>query len=230
MNHDDEKDYFELFALKILKEYQNVDIDKLIHDEKPDWQDINNSIGIEITRDSMGTQFWSELEKVKKPIPDKDIEKFNKRFRKNGGNVIPIEQARIIFNDKDKQDSFGFNEKFFYIIPVYNNDFSEINRSLNEKLKKLNEIYKEMQDNRLFIFSPIYATEKIIDNELQNIIKIQSEKMRKFNIVYVCLLHELIVFNIKENSYKCIQMDKEVFDRLSIEANKEVKSQNFKTK
>ena len=65
MNHDDKKKYFELFALKILKEYQNVEIEKLIHDEKPDWQDINNSIG---------TQFWSELEKVKKPIPDKNIE------------------------------------------------------------------------------------------------------------------------------------------------------------
>ena len=103
MNHDDKKKYFELFALKILKEYQNVEIEKLIHDEKPDWQDINNSIGIKITRNSIGTQFWSELEKVKKPIPDKDIEKFNKRFRKNGGRVIPIEQARIIFNDKDKK-------------------------------------------------------------------------------------------------------------------------------
>ena len=225
MNHDDEKKYFELFALKILKEYQNVEIEKLIHDEKPDWQDINNSIGIEITRNSIGTQFWSELEKVKKPIPDKYIEKFNKRFRKNGGSVIPIEQARIIFNDKDKKDSFGFNEKFFYIIPVYNDDFSEVNRSLKEKLKKLNEIYKEMNDNRLFIFSPIHATEKMIENELQNIIKIQSEKKRKFNIVYVCLLHELIVFNIKENSYKCIQMDKDVFNKLSEEANKEVISQ-----
>ena len=105
--------------------------------------------------------------------------------------------------------------------------FSEINKSITEKVKKLNSIYKEMQDNRLFIFSPIYATEKMIDNELQNIIKIQSEKKRKFNIVYVCLLHELIVFNIKENSYKCIQMDKEVFDRLSEEANKEIKSQKY---
>lgn len=225
MNHDDEKKYFELFALKILKEYQNVEIEKLIHDEKPDWQDINNSIGIEITRNSIGTQFWSELEKVKKPISDKDIEKFNKRFRKNGGSVIPIEQARIIFNDKEVKDSFGFNDKYIYIIPSYNDDFSEINKSLTEKLKKLNDIYKEMRDNRLFIFSPIYATEKMIENELQSIIKIQSEKKRKFNIVYVCLLHELIIFNIKENSYKCIQMDKEVFDRLSEEANKEIKSQ-----
>ena len=225
MNHDAEKKYFELFALKILKEYQNVEIEKLIHDEKPDWQDINNSIGIEITRNSIGTQFWSELEKVKKPIPDKDIEKFNKRFRKNGGSVIPIEQARIIFNDKEVKDSFGFNDKYLYIIPSYNDDFSEINKSITEKVKKLNSIYKEMQDNRLFIFSPIYATEKMIENELQNIIKIQSEKKRKFNIVYVCLLHELIVFNIKENSYKCIQMDKDVFNKLSEEANKEVISQ-----
>ena len=225
MNHDDEKKYFELFALKILKEYQNVEIEKLIHDEKPDWQDINNSIGIEITRNSIGTQFWSELKKVKKPISDKDIEKFNKRFRKNGGSVIPIEQARIIFNDKDKKDSFGFNEKFFYIIPVYNDDFLEVNRSLKEKLKKLNEIYKEMNDNRLFIFSPIYANKEMIENELQNMINIQNEEKRKFNIVYVCLLHELLVFNLNENDWKCIQMDKEVFDRLSEEANKEVISQ-----
>ena len=224
MNHDDKKKYFELFALKILKEYQNVEIEKLIHDEKPDWQDINNSIGIEITRNSIGTQFWSELEKVKKPIPDKDIEKFNKRFRKNGGRVIPIEQARIIFNDKDKKDSFRFNEKYFYIITVYNDDFSEINRSLKEKLKKLNEIYKEMNDNRLFIFSPIYANKEMIENELKNIINIQNDKKRKFNIVYVCLLHELLVFNLNENDWKCIQMDKDVFNKLSEETNKEVKS------
>ena len=225
MNHDDEKDYFELFALKLLKEYQNIDIEKIIHDEKPDWQDISNSIGIEITRNSIGTQFWSELEKVKKPIPDKSIEKFNKRFRKNGGSVIPIEQARIIFNDKDKKDSFGFNEKYFYIIPSYNDDFSEVNRSLKEKLKKLNEIYKEMHDNRLFIFSPIYANKEMIENELQNIINIQNEKKRKFNIVYVCLLHKLIIFNLNDNNWKCIQMDKDVFNKLSEEANKEVKSQ-----
>ena len=196
MNHDDKKKYFELFALKILKEYQNVEIEKLIHDEKPDWQDINNSIG----------------------------EKFNKRFRKNGGRVIPIEQARIIFNDKDKKDSFRFNEKYFYIIPVYNDDFSEINRSLKEKLKKLNEIYKEMNDNRLFIFSPIYANKEMIENELQNIINIQNDKKRKFDIVYVCLLHELLVFNLNENDWKCIQMDKDVFNKLSEETNKEVKS------
>lgn len=187
MNHDDKKKYFELFALKILKEYQNVEIEKLIHDEKTDWQDINNSIGIEITRNSIGTQFWSELEKVKKPILDKDIEKFNKRFRKNGGRVIQIEQARIIFNDKYKKDSFGFNEKYFYIIPVYNDDFSEINRSLKEKLKKLNEIYKEMKDNRLFIFSPIYANKEMIENELQNIINIQNDKKKKIQYS-LCLL------------------------------------------
>ena len=226
MNHDDEKDYFELFALKILKEYQNVNIDKLINDEKPDWQDISNSIGIEITRNSTGTQFWNELEKVNKPIPDKNIEKFNKKFRRNGGRVITIEEARIIYNDKGIKDSFGFNEKYFYIIPSYDDDFSIVNKSIKEKVKKLNDIYsKNIKDNRLFIFSPIFALEENLDNELQSIITIQSDNKIKFNIVYVCLLHKLLVFNVKEKNWKCIQMDKEIFDKLSEEANKEVQSQ-----
>lgn len=225
MNHDDEKDYFEILALKILKEYQNTEIKKFIHDEKPDWQNLSDSIGIEITRNSIGTQFWSEIEQVKKKIPDKNIEKFNDRFRKNGGSVIPIEQARIIFKNKDVKDSFGFNDKYLYIIPSYNDDFSEVNISLNKKIKKLNMIYKEMQDNRLFIFSPIYVNKEMIENELQNIINIQDDKKRKFNIVYVCLLHELLVFNLNENNWKCIQMNKNVFYKLSEEANREVKFQ-----
>ena len=82
-----------------------------------------------------------------------------------------------------------------------------------------------MSDNRLFIFSPIYANKDTIENELQNMINIQNEKKRKFNIVYVCLLHELLVFNLNKNNWKCIQMDKDVFNKLSEEANKEVKSQ-----
>ena len=81
-----------------------------------------------------------------------------------------------------------------------------------------------MNDNRLFIFSTIYANKEMIENELQNIINIQNDKKRKFNIVYVCLLHELLVFNLNENDWKCIQMDKDVFNKLSEETNKEVKS------
>ena len=37
---------------------------------------------------------------------------------------------------------------------------------------------------------------------------------RKFNIVYVCLLHELLVFNLNENDWKCIQMNKDDFNKL----------------
>ena len=56
------------------------------------------------------------------------------------------------------------------------------------------------------------------------LLKFKEEKI-KFNIVYVCLLHKLLVFNVKEKNWKCIQMDKEIFDKLSEEANKEVQSQ-----
>ena len=81
-----------------------------------------------------------------------------------------------------------------------------------------------MIDNRLFVFSPIYANEEMIKNELQSIVNIQEGMERKFDIVYVCLLNKLIVFNIKEDSWKCIKMDREIFDKLSLEASEEIKS------
>ena len=74
------------------------------------------------------------------------------------------------------------------------------------------------------MFSPIYANEEMIKNELQSIVNIQEGMERKFDIVYVCLLNKLIVFNIKEDSWKCIKMDREIFDKLSLEASEEIKS------
>jgi hypothetical protein len=225
MKHDYEKKYFEFLALKILKEYQNVNIEGLINEEKPDWQDISNSLGIEITRNSEGTQFWRALEKVKKPIADKKIKEFNKRFKKNGGKVITIEDAKIIYNDMQIKDYFGFNEKYFYIIPSYDDNFSTVNKSIIDKIKKLNIIYnKNIKDNRLFIFSPIFAFDECFESEMKEIIKIQNEYTRKYNIVYICLLYRLLVFNFNENNWNSIQMNKDVINKLSEEANKEAKS------
>ncbi len=71
MKHDTEKKYFELFALKLLEKYINIDINDFADKEEPDWQNEINSVGIEVTRNSLGTKFWRELEKVDKPISDK---------------------------------------------------------------------------------------------------------------------------------------------------------------
>ena len=227
-NHDLDKKYFEMLALKLLEEYLNIDISNFVDSEKPDWKDFKNSIGIEVTRHSEGTQFWSELEKVKAPISDKKIEKFNKRFIKNGGSVITRETAKIIFGDEAK-DNFNFNKNYFYIIPGFNDNFSKINEIIENKVKLLNTIYdKNMNNNRLFIFSPVYVVDEMIMKEVIDIENIQKDKMKKFDIIYICLLYKIYVINLNDNNFKKIVMNKNRVDEISnlvveeIKLNKEV--------
>lgn len=224
MSHNTEKKYFELFALKLLEKYINMDIKKFEDKEEPDWQNDIIGVGIEVTRNSLGTKFWRELENVHKPISYKQINKFNKRFEKNGGRVINIKQARIIFQDKEVKDGFGLNEKYFYILPVYNDNFSEVNNSIEDKLDKLNKHYnKKLQDNRLFIFTPIYIRKEMIEDEVIKINNIQEGHKRKFDTIYICTLNGLYILDLKNDNWEFIQMEREDFDQISMDASKEVK-------
>lgn len=222
--HDSEKKYFERFAINLLKKYINMDISSFKNLEKPDWQDKFNNIGIEVTRDSIGTKFWADIEKVQgKKIADKDLKRFNRRFKGNGGRIITKEMASII---GIKKCSFGFNDRYVYIIPSYTDDFKRIDRIIVEKTKKLNKNYnKTISDNRLFIFSPILVNREIVEEELVQIKNIQNEYDRRFNIIYVCTLYNIYIFNIKENKVGIVEMDKEEFNKISIKSSKEIKKE-----
>lgn len=219
--HNSEKKYFERFAINLLKKYINIDISTFKNLEKPDWQDEFNSIGIEVTRDSIGTKFWADIEKVQgKKIADKDLKKFNSRFKANGGRIITKEIAFII---GIKKCSFGFNDRYVYIIPSYTDDFKRIDRIIVEKTKKLNKNYnKTISDNRLFVFSPILVNREIVEEELVQMKNIQNEYDRRFNIIYVCTLYNIYIFNIKENKVGIVEMDKEEFNKISIKSSKEI--------
>ena len=181
MDHDNEKKYFELLALMLLKEYTKIDINNFENKEEPDWQDEKNSVG----------------------------------------RVIPQELAKIIFGENHSKDSFGFNEKYFYIIPCYNDDFSTVNKSISIKTLKLNKNYNlNIKDNRLFIFTPILVTMEMLENELTIILKKQDEFERKFNVIYICLLSDLYIFNINKKKCEHIKMQKERVEQISIEASK----------
>lgn len=220
--HDLEKKYFEKFAINLLERYINIDISNFKSCERPDWQDELNNIGIEVTRDSIGTKFWADIEKVEgKKIPDKDLKKFNSKFKANGGRIITKELASIIGIEKC---IFGFNDKYVYIVPSYNNGFERINEIIINKTKKLNTNYKEtIKDNRLFIFSPILIKGKMPEEELNEIIKIQKEYNRNFNIIYVCILHEIYIFNMNIDKWNLIEMNKEEFNKISRKSSEEIK-------
>lgn len=215
MKHNEEKKYFEKFALNLLKEYKNIDISNFKDDEEPDWQDEINSMGIEVTRDSVGTKFWADLEKVKdKKISDKKVKEFNKKFIVNGGRILDKKTASIIGIDKC---SFGYNDNLVYIIPSYSNSFERINIIIKEKTKKLNDHYKEkIQDNRLFIFSPMLINKDMAAEELIEIKNNQINLKRNFNIIYVCILYEIYTFDLIKNELNVIKMDEIQFNKISV--------------
>ena len=223
MKHDEEKKYFEKFALNLLKEYKNIDISNFKDDEEPDWQDEKNSTGIEVTRDSVGTKFWADLEKVKdKKISDKKVKEFNKRFKANGGRILDKKTASIIGIE---ECSFGYNNNFVYIIPSYNNSFDRINIIIKEKTEKLNAHYKEtIQDNRLFIFSPMLINKEMADEELIEMKNNQIKFNRNFNIIFVCILQEIYTFDLIKNEWNAIKMDEMEFNKISIDSCNEVKN------
>ena len=207
MNHNSDKDFFESLALNVINKYDYLKIDNFLHKDSPDWQNSINSIGIEVTRDERGKKFWADLKNVDKPIPDNKINKFNNKFEKNGGRVISLKQAKIIFQNDSLKDSFGFNDNYFYIIPVYEDNFDMINEIIEKKSKRLNDKYKTFKSNRLFIFTPILASEEMVNKELENISIIQDKYNINFDIIYICLINELYIFDLQNNCIRKIEIN-----------------------
>lgn len=214
-----EKQYFELFAKNIIYKIAGENVSKYEKGESPDWQDYINNVGIEVTRTAEGVKFWADLRNVKGSISDKKLDKFNEKFIANGGRILPIEKARIIFNNPDFKDTFGFNEKYAYIIPGYPDNFNNIYNSLEEKLVKLNDHYnKDLKDIRLFIFSTIIIRNDELPNYLVELEKIQKKYDRKFTKLYICILYDLYIFDLDKLTCKHIEIGKEVLNKISIES------------
>lgn len=215
MEHDIKKKYFELLALKILEYYAKINICNFEHDEKPDWQDMKNSIGIEITRNSEGTKFWSNLNKLKdKKIDERKIKKFNKRFTAIGGRIITKKVADIL----GIECTFKFNENYVYIIPSYNNDFEKINKIIWKKTKKLNTNYNnKIRENRLFIFTPLQLSSLILKKGIIEIGNIQNKFNRNFKIIYICTLSKLYLFDLERNNYEIINLQRKEIEKISKE-------------
>ena len=206
------KKKFELFALSLLGRYASIEVKNFESKESPDFQDSVNSIGIEVTKNDEGAKFWKDLEKVKRPVPDSKIKKFNKKFLRNGGRICDKKTAGIIFGNQD--DGFDFNKNHYYIIPSYPDDFSEVNKSIECKLKKLNNNYNhEISDNRLFVLSSSMVTRDMVEEELKEMVTIQQEYKRKFSMVYVWLSEDLYIFDLVNLKWEKIKIDNDYFQK-----------------
>lgn len=198
MRHNYEKDFSEKEAMRILVKYQGLYENEFIHNDKPDWQCQDNGIGIEVTKADPSIEYSEATRKAYIPTNEKEIENYNRQAAKVGVTVLEENKAKVIFGDHVS----GIKNGFIYIAPAYNDDFSDIEKNLKKKLKKLNTNYsKDLKEYRLFIYSPIPVIEEMLDKEFKKLNEIQGDFERKYNIIYVLLPDALIVFDFNNGKY-----------------------------
>lgn len=222
MNHNLEKKYYEELAFNLLKAILDVDITNFNNYDRPDLQNVKDSIGIEVTRADESLGFYEQLERIDKVDADK-TKQFNKKFIKNGGRVISKKEADCI----GIECSFKLNENYVYIIPCNNNNFEKINEVIENKIKKINnnDNYKLFKQNDLFVFSHIRTRKELFQGELNKITEIQSKFEKKFDFIYICLTNCIVIFNLKNNSYNIKKFDKNKYNNIAFEISEKIKSE-----
>lgn len=149
------KNYSENYARQMLNHIFNFDLSTLEYKDKPDLQDFEHQMGVEVTQDVYETEmmclnFWNKYEKTPyDEIPIKEIE----LYRKNKGK-LKINNNHLI------SGTLGEAKE---------NSPTHLNKTINKKLIKLNSgNYKIFKNNMLYVF---VETVSLLDSYIMTVIE-----------------------------------------------------------
>ena len=204
----------------MLQHYNLIDSD-LHKSEKPDFR--NDNLGLEVTRADQTLGFEGFISKYNKDNIG-NIKKFNKNFEKLGGRVL--RKTDPVVKILDLHDTFHYHEDYIYIIPGYSETFDFVNKKIEDKLIRLNSIYNEdIKHYYLGIFTTIYTREDNIKEELNEIIKLQSNCDKKFEKIIIIFIDKLCEFDLLNNTYNIIENTNEQLNNISIKTHEELSDQ-----
>lgn len=200
--------YDEYYAKKTLEKYFFDKYGNLDIIDKPDLQNKELKIGIEVT---------NAISADAKKLADLHVSEYrNEESRKKA--IIKILGEKYLNNFKKHLD---WERKYYpdLYIPefdlehmplIQNNSFELIQNSIKNKLEKLNyKGYDIFEENNIFIFSHILACDEMLDSALQDIKDIQSNYKIKFNNVYVLVPSHLYLFDMSQMKYSTINISSE---------------------
>ena len=220
MDHNSNKEHFEYLVKNMLQHYNLIDSD-LHKSEKPDFR--NDNLGLEVTRADQTLGFEGFISKYNKDNIG-NIKKFNKNFEKLGGRVL--RKTDPVVKILDLHDTFHYHEDYIYIIPGYSETFDFVNKKIEDKLIRLNSIYDEdIKHYYLGIFTTIYTREDNIKEELNEIIKLQSNCDKKFEKIIIIFIDKLCEFDLLNNTYNIIENTNKQLNNISIKTHEELSNQ-----
>lgn len=157
-------DYYECYAKVVLEELFPTEFIDIEIDDKPDLKMKNGKYGVEVTRSV-------DIDSIKADELYTDIS-YN-RVRNESRAIEEIEKCGCTF------------ENGFLIGKTGTDSFDLILESFEKKLNKLQKNYEEYKRNCLFIFSDIYANDRMIDDAIKIMKQKQINSEKKFDKVFI---------------------------------------------
>ena len=192
-------EYWELFAKLILEHfYPKKYFDLSVDGEKPDLQNEETKIGIEVTS-----------------VEDKRYREINSLYSRDysHGNSDQKTKAR-----KRIEKLGGKVEKYCLLCPVIDRNINKIYAAVKEKTQKLNKDYRIFCENDLFIFDSGIILEEELPEMAENI-SASGKGNEHFNKVYLyCLGNDLYEFDIINRAFRHLKDDEKMIQCLAHDA------------
>ena len=189
----------ECFAKLILESFLPKEFKKLSLKDKPDLQNEDHNLGIEVTM--AVDKIDSELDRLYIGIEYNQVrnkEQAMKKIEKLGGKI----------------------NRGILIHPGKSRSFSNVKRMLEKKLELLNnKNIKYFKHNYLFVIDELLIHDYELLPLLTEFMNIQDKYKKKFERIYLYILWgELYEFDLKKQIYKIINVDREQIWKIGNEA------------
>ena len=178
-------DSWECYAKIVLEDLLSDEFSNLILADKPDLQDINGVVGIEVTRAENPAQI--EAESLYSGLRDK-----NEDQRQH--DIERIEQLGAKVYGGFMMGIGG---------PV---SFDRVNTAIAKKCEKLSKGgYQHFNEYHLFLFSSVFAVDFMLKEEFQYLLRNDIGKF--YPIIYILVPGGMYYFNLKTGVYKTFDID-----------------------
>lgn len=177
--------YYECYAKIVLEDLFPSFFNELLLKDKPDLQDTQTQIGIEVT--IAETPETMEVERLYSTLHDVD----------------DVTQSRNI----ERMDQCGATYKSGILFgPNGLDNFSLINDAIDRKVEKLQKGgYDKFSEYHLFIFSSILVSETMLKDELEYLK--QREIAGYFKKIYIQIPGKLLYFDLIKSTYEAFSVD-----------------------
>ena len=178
-------DYWECYAKIVLGDLFSDKFCDLILADKPDLQDANGYVGIEVTRAENPKRLETES--------------------LYSGLYYKPEKQRV--RDIERIEQLGAKLYFGFMAGVKGTDsFDLINNAINSKCKTLSKGgYRNFKEYHLFLFSSIYAVDDMLKEELQYLIVNGIGEF--YRIIYILVPGGMYCFDLETGIYKTFDID-----------------------